>query len=322
MGTRRDFLQVAAAAAAGAALPRTAGAETPMTAARGAAPVIVSTHAFGQAANEEALARLRRGQSALDALEAGICVTEADADNASVGLGGRPNADGVVQLDACIMSHDYQAGSVAALEGIAHPISVARRVMEASKHVMLVGAGARQFALAQGFATAELLTDDSREAWEKWRRTQEGETGHDTIAQLLLDEDGVLVGGCSTSGWGYKHPGRVGDSPILGSGLYVDGNVGAAGATGLGEDIMRHGACLLVVEAMAAGLSPQEACQTTVQRIVRRDPGGLGLDMSLIALDLQGRSGGATTRRGFRLAVTGATGSRIVDAVAIESLDG
>lgn len=277
-------------------------------------PIFISTWAFGRPVNDQALATISSGSSLLDAIERGIWVAEADAANASVGLGGIPNADGVVQLDACIMwGPGHRAGSVAAVEDILHPISVARLVMEQTPHVMLVGAGARQFALQHGMEPTQLLTPEREQAWQQWRRQQASErqgqnpnpTAHDTITLLGLDGQGNLAGGCSTSGWGYKLPGRVGDSPILGSGLYVDNEVGAAGATGRGENVMRYGASLLIVEAMRRGAPPVDACLEVIQRIIRHDPiPQEQLSINFIALDKQGRFGAAGTDASFQFAVT------------------
>ncbi|HIL10792.1 MAG TPA: twin-arginine translocation signal domain-containing protein, partial [Candidatus Latescibacteria bacterium] len=269
--TRREFMQTTALAAGGLALADAthAAKDESMSADR---PLFVSTWPFGKPANEQSLKVFQEGGSILDAVEQGIHVAEADASNPSVGIGGIPNAAGVVQLDACIMDGEGQrAGSVAAIEGILHPISVARRVMDNTKHVMLAGDGARQFALAQGFASVELLTEERRAEWEQWRVRNHPPDNHDTIALLGLDSTGHLAGGCSTSGWGYKLPGRVGDSPIIGSGLYVDGENGAAGATGLGENVMRYCASFLVVEYMRQGLHPEEACIATIRRVIAAD---------------------------------------------------
>lgn len=285
-------------------------------------PVFVSTWPFGRAANETAV-RTLGDAGLLDAVEHGIRVVEANPEEHSVGLGGTPNADGVVQLDACFMDGEGQrAGSVAALEGIEHPISVARRVMEVTPHVMLVGEGARSFALAQGFEPADLLTEDRRQHWEAWRREQQGPPpipeSHDTIALLGRGGDGRLAGGCSTSGGGYKLPGRVGDSPIVGGGLYVDGEVGAAGATGLGESIMRYCGSYRVVDLMARGADPQSACAETARHILRRDPRPADqLSCFFIALDKQGRTGAAGTSGGFSYCVTTGAGSRLVGAEVV-----
>jgi len=315
--TRRAFIERSALAAGGLALglaDRVEGtAET-----GGERPLVVSTWSFGKAANEAALEALRRGGSALDAVEQGVRVVEEDAAESSVGRGGIPNARGVVQLDACIMGGaGHRAGSVAALEGILHPISVARRVMEKTPHVMLVGEGARQFALAEGFETVELLTRERRRAWERWRaaRQEEQEKGHDALALLVLDADGHIAGGCSTSGWGYKMPGRVGDSPIIGSGLYVDQEVGAAGATGLGETIMRYCGSFSVVERMQEGMTPMEACAETIRWIGRRESGTKGFDVNFVALDKQGRYGAAGTWKNFTYAVATKQHSRILQPV-------
>ena len=316
--SRRRFMRETAFAAGGLALAGTARAEKdiPMSTDR---PLFVSTWAFGKDANEQSLRIAEQGGSVLDAVERGIHVAEADASNASVGLGGIPNARGVVQLDACIMDGEGQrAGSVAAIEGILHPISVARRVMDETKHVMLVGEGARQFALEQGFASVDLLTEERRKAWEEWREKQGAADNHDTIALLGLDGEGRIAGGCSTSGWGYKLPGRVGDSPIIGSGLYVDGGVGAAGATGLGENVMRYCATFLVVEYMRQGLHPEEACVETIRRIVALDPRPVEeLHLNFVALDKQGRFGAAGTNEGFQYAVTYPGYSEVLTGVGV-----
>ena len=278
-------------------------------------PVIISTWPFGKAANEAALRVLQAGGSNLDAVEQGIWVPESNPSNSSVGLGGKPNAAGVVQLDACIMSGPgHKAGSVAALEGIRHPISAARRVMEQTRHVMLVGEGARMFALGQGLKSVD---SNSRELNEKWLKEKQGAgkpaTNHDTIALLVLGPDGNLAGGCSTSGLGGKLPGRVGDSPILGSGLYVDNESGAAGATGIGENVMRYCASFLIVEYMRQGMHPQKACHEVVRRIVQEEGRGPDLSINFIALDKKGRWGAAGTDTKFQFAVTTPGDSRLLD---------
>ena len=264
------------------------------------AGVVVATWDFGEACVRAAVEVMRQGGNALDAVEQGAWVAELDAANASVGLGGNPTSEGVVQLDAAIMwGPGHQAGSVAALEGILHPVSVARRVMESSPHVMLVGAGALKFALSHGFDQTELLTQEARERWEKWKQEQTTPKNHDTIGVVALDQDNNLAVSCSTSGAGFKHPGRVGDSPIIGSGLYADNNVGAAAATGQGEDIMRHCACYAVVEYMARGLSPAAACLAVLKKMAHTDPKGTGISIGLVAVDKQGRHAGAGMKRGF-----------------------
>lgn len=293
-------------------------------------PVIVSTWPFGKPANEQALRVLQQGGSNLDAVEQGIWVVESDPNNHSVGLAGQPNAAGVVQLDACIMSGPgHRGGSVAALEGIRHPISAARRVMEKTPHVMLAGEGARLFALQEGLEAVEI---DSRQKNEQWQRQQlkaksNSRTGnaakaanHDTIALLVLGPDGHLAGGCSTSGLAGKLPGRVGDSPILGSGLYVDDEVGAAGATGVGENVMRYCATFMIVELMRQGLPPQAACEQAIRRIARQDPKGLNLSINFVALDKQGRFGAAGTDKGFQFAAATSESSRVLAPQLVDHL--
>ncbi|MCA9172121.1 MAG: N(4)-(beta-N-acetylglucosaminyl)-L-asparaginase, partial [Planctomycetales bacterium] len=271
--------------------------------------LIVSTWPFGKAANEQAMKALQAGGSPLDGVEAGIRQTE-DSGNLSVGLSGKPNAAGFGQLDACIMNGPgHQAGSVAGLEGIRHPISVARRVMERTPHVMLVGQSARDFALSEGQESIDTSNHPALSA--KWWAQQERQVrptdvnadNHDTIALLVLGADGTLAGGCSTSGLAGKMPGRVGDSPILGSGLYVDNQVGAAGATGIGENVMRYCATFLIVEFMRQGATPTEACQQVIDRIRSLDPKPNELGICFVAVDKQGRYGAAGTTE-FPYAVT------------------
>ncbi len=317
MVSRRDFVRRSAlAGVSGVVASRMVWATDETTAPPAVRPAVASTWSFGVAANQAALAVLAGGGSALDAVEQGIWVTEADLTNSSVGVGGTPNADGVVQLDACIMDGTtHKAGSVAALEGIAHPISAARRVMEQTRHVMLVGEGARRFALAQGLATAQMPTPERRAEWEKWKARQAAaKQGHDTIALIVVDAQGVMAGGCSTSGLGYKVPGRVGDSPIIGSGLYVDGAVGGAGATGLGENIMRYCGSFAVVERMRQGMTPEEACLSTVKWIVAQEGRTEGLDVNFVALDRYGRAGGAGTSGGFSYSYNAPGSSQVTPA--------
>jgi isoaspartyl peptidase/L-asparaginase-like protein (Ntn-hydrolase superfamily) len=281
-------------------------------------PLVVSTWPFGKLSNDEALKVLTHGGSILDAIEQGIWIAENNSPNRSVGLGGQPNAAGIVQLDSCIMyGPGHRAGSVAGLEGIKHPISAARRVMEKTKHVMLVGEGARLFALEQGL---ESVPVDSRAAYDKWQKehppvtTKSSEPKpktHDTIAMLILSADGTIAGGCSTSGMAGKLPGRVGDSPIIGSGLYVDNEVGAAGSTGVGENVMRHCAAFRIVEFMRQGMAPEEACLETIRYIRRTDPIPLEkLSINFVALDKQGRFGAAGTDGDFQYSVTTKQASR------------
>jgi N4-(beta-N-acetylglucosaminyl)-L-asparaginase len=283
-------------------------------------PLIVSTWPFGKPSNERSLEIFRSGGSTLDAVEKGINLAEEDLSNASVGAGGIPNSAGVVQLDACIMDGlTHKAGSVGALEGIVNAVSVARRVMEKTRHVMLVGAGARAFALEQGFRDQDLLTPEQKRRWEEWKKKQPGPRGHDTIALLALAPDGTIAGGCSTSGLGYKLPGRVGDSPIIGSGLYVDNDIGAAGATGIGENIMRFCGSFMVVELMRTGMHPVEACVDTIRRIIRKNPAGIDLAINFIALNKKGDFGAAGTGKGFQFSATSPTFSKVMQSPGVTS---
>lgn len=285
-------------------------------------PLVVSTWPFGKPANEEALSIVQQGGSGLDAIVGGIGVAESDLKNSSVGAGGLPNASGVVQLDSCIMSGPgHQAGGVGAIEGIEHPIAVARRVMEKTPHVLVVGDGARQFALQEGFSETNLLTESSRKSWEVWKQKQDGDPGHDTIAMLVLMPDGNIYGGCSTSGLAWKLPGRVGDSPIIGSGLYVDNEVGAAGATGVGENVMRYCATYQIVEYMRLGADPAEACAETIRRIAKKDPRGIDLSINFIALDKKGNYGAAGVGKGFDYAVAHPGYSEVLHSVALSSIE-
>ena len=285
-------------------------------------PIVLSTWNHGLAANEGAWAVLQKGGSALDAVEKGVMVTEADLTNRSVGVGGRPDRDGHVTLDACIMSGDARCGSVAFLEGIAHPINVARAVMERTQHVMLVGAGARKFALEQGFATAKMPIDEVKKDYEKWRKENKdlfkkpdiNHENHDTIGMIAMDTQGQLAGACTTSGWAYKMHGRVGDSPIIGAGLFVDDEVGAATATGLGEAIVRVAGSHTVVELMRQGYTPFDACKEACLRIVRKHKDLTGLQCGFIALDKEGNYGAYSIYAGFNFALRNNDGEALVDA--------
>lgn len=270
-----------------------------------AKPAAVATWHFGKAAVEKSGETLNVGGSCVDAVEVGINLVELDPSEHSVGYGGTPNAAGIVQLDAAIMDGaTLRAGCVAALEGVRQPISVARRVMEQSKHVFLVGEGARRFASAQGFAEEETLTEETRRHWLEWNQSRHAGTGnsHDTIGLVALDVRGNMASGCSTSGLGYKEVGRVGDSPILGSGLYVDNEIGGAAATGLGEEIMKFCLSFLVVEFMRGGMTPDEACRSAIGRMLAKKPEYRNVAAAVCALDSQGRHGGYSTTPGFSYA--------------------
>ncbi len=290
--------------------------------AKNSFPTIISTWSFGEPANKKALEVYRNGGSILDSIEHGIKLTEDDKNNTSVGIGGLPNSEGVVQLDACIMNGpNHAAGSVMALEGIKNPISIARKIMEKTPHVQLAGLGAKKFAKQLGFSEENLLTTESKKKWENWKKKNSkpdiSKDNHDTIALLMIDGDGNLAGGCSTSGLAFKMPGRVGDSPIIGGGLYVDNEIGAAGATGLGENILRHCCSFMIVELMRQGLSPTKACEEVIKKASKIDPRGMDLNMFFIALDKKGRYGAAGTNKGFQFSVTNKDESGVIDVTPL-----
>jgi len=265
-------------------------------------PAAIATWTFGKSAVEAAGELLCKGRAALDAVEKGINVVELDASVTSVGFGSLPNAEGIVELDAAIMDGTtYRAGSVCALRNIKCAISVARKVMEETPHVMLAGENALAFALSRGFREEELLTPESRRRWHEWKSGPA--PSHDTVSLVALDCAGRLAAGCSTSGLAYKLPGRVGDSPILGAGLYADGEVGGAGATGIGEEIMRFCASFLVVEFMRNGSGPAEACRKVLDRIASKKPADREVNICLIALARNGECGAAGMQPGFPYAV-------------------
>jgi N4-(beta-N-acetylglucosaminyl)-L-asparaginase len=287
-------------------------------------PLVVSTWNHGLPANREAWSVLADGGRALDAVEAGVRVTEADPAVTTVGYGGLPDRDGHVTLDACVMTGDGDAGAVAFLEGIMHPVSVARMVMERTPHVMLAGEGARRFAREQGVPEQDLLTGEARRAWQDWLNDSghrpwppASGSNHDTISMLAIDVAGELAGACTTSGLAFKMHGRVGDSPIVGAALFVDGAVGAACATGAGEEVMKTVGSFLIVELMRQGASPQEACEEGIRRIVAPHPDLADLQVGYLAIDRRGRSGAYAIGPGFQYAVSDETGgTRLVEAGA------
>ncbi|GEM73790.1 asparaginase [Sphingomonas aquatilis NBRC 16722] len=320
MTTRRGLLGGMAAASGAAALP--AMAASPDRA------LIVSTWDFGAAANDAAFARMKAGGTLLDAVEAGAMVPEADPENHSVGYGGYPDRDGHVTLDAVIMDDAGGVGAVAALEDTVHAISVARRVMEKTPHTFLVGEGATRFARDQGFPKVDLLTPPAEKAWREWLKTSQytpvanienrraplgGALDHDTIGLLARDASGRMAGACTTSGMAFKMRGRVGDSPQVGSGLYVEAGVGGATSTGLGEEVTRIAGTARVVASMRAGLSPQAACEEVVKHIAKlRGDAIKGVQVGFLALSPQGEVGAFCLLPGFTYAVTDAAGRTVV----------
>jgi len=293
-------------------------------------PIVLSTWENGLAANKAAWQVLRSGGHALDAVEKGVMVTEASQD-CCVGLGANPDRDGFVTLDACIMDEHGNCGSVAFLERIKHPVSVARKVMEKTPHVMLVGSGAQQFAVEQGFPLEPAkLSGDAEKEYQKWLKKSEykpvinienskqqnnntkppaklenGSWNHDTIGMVAMDAAGNLSGSCTTSGMAFKMRGRLGDSPIIGAGLYVDNEIGAATATGQGEDVIRICGSHLVVELMRQGLSPENACKKAVERIIKMKGATASKDIQVgfIAINKKGEYGGYCIQDGFDFAV-------------------
>ncbi len=291
-------------------------------------PVVISTWNFGRRANAAAWNILGKRGRALDAVEAGVKVIEADPKIQTVGYGGLPDRDGKVTLDACIMDEHGGCGSVMCLEHIVHPVSVARMVMEKTPHVMLAGDGALQFALENGFQKENLLTPESEKAWRKWLENAKYEPvinienkvvakgpfrpellpgnqyNHDTIGLVAMDAYGNLSGCCTTSGMAFKMSGRVGDSPIIGAGLYVDNEVGAATSTGVGEEVIRICGSHLVVELMRLGYSPEKACKEAVDRIVKKDPArAKTLQVGFLALNKKGQYGAYALQQGFTFCV-------------------
>lgn len=274
-------------------------------------PVIISTWRHGLAANEEAWKQLENGASTLEAIVSGVGIPEGDPEVRSVGYGGLPDREGKVTLDACIMNHNSDCGSVSFLQGIKHPIAVAKKVLENTPHVMLTGKGALEFALSEGFIEENLLTEKSEKAWKKWLESSKYKPvinieNHDTISMLILDEAGNLSGGCTTSGAAWKMHGRVGDSPIIGAGLFLDNDVGAAAATGLGEAVIRTAGSAMVVELMRQGKSPFEACKEIVERIYNKHKNHKDMEylqVGFIAVNKAGEHAGYSIKPGFNYAI-------------------
>ena len=250
---------------------------------------------------------INNGGNSIDAVEQGCMIEEANEKGQSVGKGGLPDRDGNVTLDACIMNKHGNCGSVVYLQNITHAVSVARKVMEDTPHVMLAGKGAEQFAVSIGLKRENLLTDASKKAWENWKVKSEYKPiinieNHDTIGILAIDKNGGISGACTTSGLAYKMAGRVGDSPIIGAGLFVDNEIGAAVATGLGEEVVKTVGSFLIVELMRQGKTPQEACEEAIRRIVSKPKSNYkNFQVGYIAVNKQGETGYYAIHKGFSM---------------------
>ena len=322
MNTRRKFLQqtLLGSLAVGNTDFWFQNPDLPEETDKKALPVVISTWAPNIKANAAAWQVLSAGGYALDAVEAGVRVPEADPNDTSVGYGGFPDRDGHVTLDACIMDEKGMAGSVTFLEHIMHAVSVARKVMENSPHVILSGEGALQFALSQGFPKENLLTEKAQKALEEWRIESKYKPiinieRHDTIGMLALDTQRRLCGACSTSGAAFKMHGRVGDSPVIGAGLFVDNEVGAASCTGLGEMVLRTLGSFLVVEEMRRGAHPQKAAETAIKRIVKKYPAqSEDAQVAFVVLDRKGRHGAYSIHTGFNYALYQHGVNRVIEA--------
>lgn len=338
---RRKFIASSVLSSA-AVLTVKAAADEAIRTVKGKA-IVISTWDAGIEANKGAWKVLGTGGRALDAVEQGVMVTESSL-NCCVGLGANPDRDGFVTLDACIMDDQYNCGSVAFLERIKHPISVARRVMEKTPHVMLVGSGAQQFAIAEGFPLEEQkLSEDAQRSYEQWlkkseykpvinienignrkdaghgpaapARLESGDWNHDTIGMVAMDNAGNLSGSCTTSGMGFKMRGRLGDSPIIGAGLYVDNEVGACTATGQGEDVIRIAGSHTVVELMRQGLNPEAACKKAVERIARiKKEKAKDIQIGFIAINKKGVAGAFALHPGFSYALKTADREELIKA--------
>ncbi|MCX6144026.1 MAG: N(4)-(beta-N-acetylglucosaminyl)-L-asparaginase [Ignavibacteriales bacterium] len=311
---RRTFIKTASLAGAATMITKNALSESSAgflskvdTGAKG--PIILSTWDFGMEVPQSALKALESGGTVVDAVEKAVMVPEADPKVTSVGYGGFPDRDGKVTLDACITDGDCNCGSVLFLEHIMHPISVARLVMEKTPHVILAGEGALQFALENGFKKENLLTPEAEKAWKEWLKANNynppkvDKNNHDTIGLLAMDAKGNMAGACTTSGMAWKIRGRVGDSPIIGAGLYVDGDVGGATSTGIGEAVIKVAGSFLIVELMRNGKSPQDACRIALERIVHKQPKyaqGKDFLAGFVAMNKAGEIGAASYRKGLQ----------------------
>ncbi len=325
---RRTFIKTTTAAGVSAAMiPNTFAGQAlqgnPGRDIEHAHPIILSTWDFKLPVNETAYSvMMKDGGSVLDAVEQSIRIVEEDPKTTSVGRGGFPDREGHLTLDACIMDEKGNAGSVVFLEHIMHPISVARKVMEKTPHVMIAGEGALQFALEQGFPKEDLLSGNAKKEYKKWLESSKyvpkiGKENHDTIGLVAMDTKGNLAGGCSTSGAAWKMHGRIGDSPLIGAGLFVDNEVGAATATGLGETVIKIAGSFLVVESMRNGKSPQEACQIAVERLIHKQPQYKDIDNFLagfVALNKNGEVGAFSYKKGLQYSLHKDGVNKVFDA--------
>ena len=310
MSNRRTFIKGSVLGAIGTAIfPKIISAkkEKQNSNSKLGFPIVISTWEHGIAANHAAMKILINGGRAIDAVESGVRVTEADPEIMSVGFGGLPDREGKVTLDACIMDETGNCGAVSFLQHIKHPISVARKIMDETPHVMLSGKGALQFALEKGFTKENLLTSKAKKKWQDWLKKSEYKPiinveNHDTIGLLALDEKGNISGACTTSGLSWKMHGRVGDSPIIGAGMYVDNEVGGCCATGLGEAVMKTLGSFLIVELMRQGATPQEACEEAIARIVKNQ-NYKNMQIGYIAINKKGEHGSFAVHHGFNYAL-------------------
>lgn len=338
MTSRRNFIQTSAIGLPLLASTQLNCAATPQE----RKPIVVATWDSGVQVAEEAWKTISTSEgNSLDAVERGARYIEAEI-SCCVGLGGNPDRDGIVTLDACIMDHQYNCGGVAGLERILHPITVARQVMEETPHVFFVGQGAQQFALQMGHPLESgVLSESAQKAYDNWlkqseykpvinieqtqlqdvstpKKLEDGSHNHDTMGLIALDDQGRLAGACTTSGMGFKMRGRVGDSPIIGAGLYVDPKAGAAVATGQGEEVIRTAGCHLIIEMMRMGKSPQEACKIAVERVVEIDPTkAKDFQVAYIAISPDGAVGAYCIQPGFTYAVRDELGNEEIKATSI-----
>jgi N4-(beta-N-acetylglucosaminyl)-L-asparaginase len=335
---RRDFFKKTAILGSAAMLP--AIAPSNLSAKQTGAPIVISS-GNGLRATQKAMEFINKGKDALDGVIAGVNIIESDPNDHSVGYGGLPNELGVVELDSCCMhGPTHNAGAVASIRNIKNPSKVARLVMERTDHVLIVGDGALNFAKAHGFKEEDLLTDEARKIWLSWKESLSDKddwftdkqakktyekyfdiTG--TITCLGLDTRGNISGVTTTSGLAFKIPGRVGDSPIIGAGLYVDNEVGACGSTGRGEENLKNLSCFLTVEFMRNGLSPQEACLKTCKRVVQhaklpsliKDNGKPNFNLTFYAINKQGEYGAASIYGPHKFALNNGKSNELLETV-------